>query len=307
MNVPLLAASELRVDHRGAAVLDRVSFQSRGRSLAVAGDGHGLFAALAGEARVRAGQLMLRGHDVSRREQLRSDIVGLAPLDPPLPDRLSARDYLAWGARLAGVAPSQARKLATAALSTLELDAIAGSRVDGLPVPERRALAIAQAVVTEPAVLVAAAPLAGLTGQAATYVERVFAAATRGRSWIVSLSSVRPGSPEHALAVAADDFVVFASGALVRGGKLGRMEDENSAYSLMIRGKTADFRAALESRGVALSGGPRRFFVDLPTGMTTVDLLALSIEVGAPIVELLPRLSLASPEPSMTSPPGAKS
>lgn len=307
-DAPLLAANDLRVDLGGAAVLDRVSFQSRGRSLAIVGDGHGLVASIAGQARVRSGRLLLRGRDVARRQHFGAgrpgdehgtNLVGVAPLDPPLPDRISAREYLAWGARLAGVAPSQAKKLAATTLNSLDLERLSSARLDELPVPERRALAIAQAVVTSPAVLVATAPLSGLAGQAATYVERVLGAAMRERAWIVSLSSVHAGSPEHALAAAADDLLVFASGTLVRAGKLRRMEDQSSAFSVMIRGRAAEFRAALEARGVAFSGGPRRFFVDLPAGMTTRDLFALSAEVGAPIVELLPRLMLASPESSL--------
>jgi ABC-2 type transport system ATP-binding protein len=303
----LLAASDLRVDLGGAAVLDHVSFQSRGRSIAIVGDGHGVVASITGQARVRSGQLLLHGRDVSRRAHLGADRIGVAPLDPPLPDRLSARDYLSWGARLAGIAPAQARKLAASVLGSLDLERLSSSRLDGLPVPERRALVIAQAVITSPAVLVAITPLAGLSGQAATYVERVLAAATRDRSWIVSLSSIHAGSPEHALATSADDLLVFASGALVRAGKLRRMEDETSSFSLMLRGHAAEFRAALEARGVGFSGGPRRFFVDLPPGMTTEDLLALSAEVGAPIVELLPRLMLASTDPTLASSAGARS
>jgi ABC-2 type transport system ATP-binding protein len=298
-DAPLLAATNLRVDLGGAAVLDRVSFQSRGRSIAIVGDGHGLVASIAGQARVRSGNLVLRGHDVARRQHRAAgrtptdpdgDLVGIAPLDPPLPDRITAREYLAWSARLAGIASSPANKLAASTLASLDLDRLAKSRLDELPLPERRALVIAQAVVTGPAVLVATAPLSGLSGQAATYVERVLATAARDRAWIVSLSSVHAGSPEHTVAAAADDLLVFASGSLVRAGKLRRMEDESSAFSLMIRGRTAGFRAALEARGVGLSGGPRRFFVDLPPEMTTQDLLALSVQVGAPIVELLPRI-----------------
>jgi len=65
-DTPLLAAVDLRVDIDGVAVLDRVSFRSRGRSLAIAGDAQGVFGALFGEAQVRAGTMYLRGHDVFR-------------------------------------------------------------------------------------------------------------------------------------------------------------------------------------------------------------------------------------------------
>jgi ABC-2 type transport system ATP-binding protein len=304
---PLLEASDLRVDVAGAAALDRVSFVTRGTSAAIAGDGDGLILAIAGRAKVRAGRLLLGGRDVSRREHFSAGTVGLAPLDPPLPDRFTAREYLAWSARLAGFGRAEARKLAAATLGALELDRLAGARLKGLPLQERRALVIAQAVVASPAVLVATAPLSGLSGEAATYVERVLTTATRGRSWIVSLSSVHPGSLEHALATSADELLVFASGALVRAGKLHQMEDHSRAYTLMLRGKAAEFRAALKAKGVELAGGPRRFLVDLPADMKTQELLALSTEIGAPIVELLPRIWLAEPSSaSDREPPGAK-
>jgi ABC-2 type transport system ATP-binding protein len=304
--IPLLEATDLRVDLGGAVALDRVSFRSRGASVAIAGDGQGLLLALSGLARVRSGKLFVMGRDVTLREQFGENLVGLAPLDPPLPDRLTARDYLAFSARLAGVGPSEARRLAVTTLAALDLERLSGSYLGGLPTPERRALVIAQAVVTGPNVLIATGPLSGLSGQAATYVERVLGAAARGRFWIVSLSSVHAGSPEHELGISADELLAFASGALVRAGKLQRIEDESTAYSVMLRGRTAEFRAALAARGVELSGGPRRFFLDLPPGMKTQDLLALSTEVGAPIIELVPRLSLAAPEPTRDRPPGAR-
>jgi len=304
-NTPLLAASDLRVDIDGVAVLDRVSFRSRGRSLAIAGDAQGVFGALFGEAQVRAGTMYLRGHDVFRREHIGEAIAGFAPLDPPLPDHFSARDYLSWGARLAGIETARAKKLAHAALAELDLERIGGTRLDRLALHERRALVIAQAIVTHPAVLVAAAPLSGLAGEPAAYVERVLATATQGRSWIVSLSSLHPASREHTLASGADEVFIFASGALARSGKLSHLLDQSGAYSLVLRGHTAEFRTALEARGVTLSGGPRRFFVELPAGMKTDDLLLLSTEVGAPIVELLPELPFT--EPSLETASGARS
>jgi ABC-2 type transport system ATP-binding protein len=112
---------------------------------------------------------------------------------------------------------------------------------------------------------------------------------------------LHPASLEHALAATADEVFIFSSGALARAGKLSRLLDQSGAYSLVLRGRAAEFRAALEARGVALSGGPRRFFVELPAGMKTEDLLLLSTEVGAPIVELLPELPFTEPSLELAS------
>ena len=42
-----------------------------------------------------------------------------------------------------------------------------------------------------------------------------------------------------------------------------------------------------------MTGGPQRFFVELPSGTSAQDLVALSAEVGAPLVELVPRILLS--------------
>ena len=113
--------------------------------------------------------------------------------------------------------------------------------------------------------------------------------AARNRRWIISVSNLHAGSPEHALAAIADDVLLFASGNLVRRGKLRQLEDGTVGYTLTLRDKIAQFGAALSARGITLSGGPQRFFVELPPSTKTHDLLALSVELGAPIVELVPR------------------
>ncbi len=121
----------------------------------------------------------------------------------------------------------------------------------------------------------------------------VFRAATEGRKWIVSLSTLYAGSEEHVLAAQADDLLVFASSKLVRQGKLQKIEDGTIGYSLMLRSRAAEFREALRARGIEMTGGPQRFFVELPSGTSAEDLVALSAEVGAPLVELVPRILLS--------------
>jgi ABC-2 type transport system ATP-binding protein len=293
---PLLDARDLRVDVGGSVAVERTTFTSRGRSAVLLGDGYGLLAAIAGEGQIRAGTLALLGWDVASEEHRRDPRwVGLAPLDPALPPRFTGHEYLSWAARLGGASRREARLLADRALADLDLGDLERSPLEKLDKPARRALVIAQAVVGDPRVLVASAPLAGLSGSDATYVAAVFSAACRPRRWIATVSTLYAGSPEHALASGADDLLVFASGRLVRSGSLRQVAPGTIGYTITLRGEIEPFRRALEERGLQLSGGPRRWFIDLPRQVSTGDLLALSVQTGAIVVELYPRVHLGEP------------
>jgi ABC-type multidrug transport system ATPase subunit len=289
-DAPLVAAHDLRIDVGGAIAIERATFASRGGSVALLGDEHGILAAIAGDADIRAGTLSILGTEVGDGAHLGSNLVGMAALDPPLPPRWTAREYLVWGSRLGGADRSTAERDAAAALTEFGLESAAAQKVESLSLIERRVLVLAQAVAARPAVLVASGPLSGLSGREAAYVASAWATASRGRRWIVSLSNLYVGSAESTLAQSADDLLLFASGRLVRQGKLDRLESGAVGYTITVRGKVDELRAALRARGVDLAGGPQRFFLELPRDMKAQDLLAISLEIGAPIVELVPRI-----------------
>jgi ABC-type Na+ transport system ATPase subunit NatA len=287
----LLAARDLRIDVGGAVAIERATFETTGRSAVVAGDAGGLLAAVQGTASVQAGTLSILGMDVAdddRRGRLRR--IGLAPFEPPMPERYLAVELLVASARLSGLGAGEARRSAERVLRDVGLDALGGHRVSGLGRPYRRGLVLAQAAVASPDVLIASAPLAGLSGSEAEYVTHAFHAVVRDRAWIATVSSLAAGSPEHALCAAADEILVFASGRLVRQTSLRSLEKSATLYSLTIRGNVAAFREALRQRGVELVGGPQRFAVELPTTITPNDLLALSEQVEAPVLELRPQM-----------------
>jgi ABC-type multidrug transport system ATPase subunit len=296
-DAPLLAAENLRIDVGDAIAIERASFASRGNSVALLGDEHGVLSALAGSAKIRAGNLAVLGIDVAGGAHLASNRVAIAALDPPLPPRWTALEYLTWGARLAGADRTTAARDARAVLGEFGLEGSGSQIVESLPLIERRVLVLAQAVIAKPEVLVATAPLSGLGGREAAYVAAAWAQASRGRKWIVSVSNLHLGSAESTLAQSADDLLLFASGSLVRQGKLDRLANGAVGYTVTVRSRATELRAALLSRGVELTGGPSRFFVELPQEMKAQDLLALSADVGAPIVELVPRIPLGEGRP----------
>jgi len=292
--VSLITAEDLRVDVAGAPAIEKATFDLSGDSAVVAGDGYALLAAVAGQADVRAGTLRVLGQPPAG-VRARGD-VGLAPLDPPIPPTWTGGDYLAWSARLHAGYAGDARRCALGLLRDLDIRYLEGAKIAGLALHERRALVLAHAVVGKPDLVVASAPLSGLWEEPAKYVAQVLQAATRGRRWIASVASLHAGSPEHALAARADEVLVFSSGRLVHRGNLSQLEAGSVGYTVTVRGRVAELRAALLERGIELSGGPVRFWVDLPRRVSPSDLLAISLEAGAPIVELCPRAILGRPD-----------
>lgn len=301
---PLLEADEVRVAVDDVVVLDRLSFVTRGERVLVLGEGAPLLAAImgttlgarglrpvapaaaTGECRVVAGRLRCAGLDVGRGEH--AVTVGAAPLDPPLPPRFTALEYVTWSARLTGVPASAARALATAALAKVGLEPARDTSIARLPLAARRGLVLAHAIVANPAVLVADAPLEGLEPAAAALVARALAAATNGRGTILGVSRLDPASPAGALAAEATDVLVLSGGQLVLHASGAELGAAARLFALTVRTNAEPLRSELAARGIDLRGGPERFSASLPEGAGASEILAAAAAARAAVVEVRP-------------------
>lgn len=320
LTLPLLLAEEARVAVDGVVVIDRLSLLTTGDHVLFAGDPSALFAALSGvplssrrgarpaltgkaarsamasfdeldeelpgEAYVVAGALHLAGRNVA--EGAHVSLMGAAPLDPPLPPRWSAEEYVAWGARLAGARRGVAVDLAAQALARTGLLPARKRLTSALSQAERRALVLAQAIVTAPEVLIAEAPLSGLEGAAATFVLDALVQATEGRRAVFSVTRIDPSSPEGRLARASSHVVVLAGGEIALEGTPSELFSGVRVYSLTVPRNAEPLRAELASRGIPFRGGPHRFSVELPASSTTRDIVAAAHAARAAIVEMVP-------------------
>jgi ABC-2 type transport system ATP-binding protein len=320
LTLPLLLAEETRIAVDGVVVVDRLSLLTTGDHVLFAGDPSALFAALSGvplssrrgarpvltgkaaraanahlddldeelpgEAYVVAGALHLAGRNVA--EGAHVAIMGAAPLDPPLPPGWTAEEYVAWGARLAGARRGVAVDLAAQALARTGLLPARKRLTSVLSQAERRALVLAQAIVTAPEVLIAESPLAGLEGAAATFVLDALVQATEGRRAVFSVTRIDPSSPEGRLARASSHVVVLAGGDIALEGTPSELFSGVRVYSITVHKNAEQLRAELASRGIPLRGGPHRFSIELPVGGTTRDIIAAAHTARAAIVEMVP-------------------
>lgn len=297
----LLFAEDARIAVDGVTAIDRLTLGTRGDHVVLAGDPRSLLAALTGvpladpagdpdgppgEAIVAAGTLLFAGKSVA--DGAHRALMGAAPRDPPLPPGFTVEEHVGWSARLAGASPRVARDLAAAALARVGLAAIARRKLDALGWPERRALALAQAVVMGPEVIVAEAPLAGLEGQAAAFVMGALRAAAEGRRALVSVARLDAGSFEGALARSADHLIVLAGGEVAIEGPPGEIFAAAKVVSLVVESNVELLRAELAARGIDLRGGPSRFSARLPAGATHRQILVAAAAVRAAVVEMVP-------------------
>jgi ABC-2 type transport system ATP-binding protein len=302
---PLLAATHARIAVDDVIAIEDLSLVTHGDRVLFVGDAAVLFAALsgvpllaaapdpgagemplAGEARVVSGEMRLAGLDVAAQAHLA--IAGFAPLDPPVPKSMTALAYVTWAARLAGVRPGAAGDMAASALGRVGLGTLAGRPAAGLGLPERRALQLAKAMVHEPQVIVAEAPLDRLDGAGASFVLGALSSATEGRRALLSARGVEPGSASGALARGASHLVLLGEGGAVVEGSPAEIVAGARVYRLTVASNADALREALATRGLTLGAGPLHFTVALPEGTTTRPLLEAASEARAAVVELVP-------------------
>lgn len=301
--VSVLQAENARIAVDDVVAMEKLTVHTRGDRVLCAGDTEVLFAALTGvplrsrshafaeddmpgEASVVSGALFIDGHDVGKREHF--DIVGAAPVDVPLPQKMTVLDYVIWSARLAGETPRHARDLAMAALERVGLAGATKRDVSTLDVPGRRVLALAHASCADPHVIIVESPLGGLESGAAAFVMNAIARVTEGRKAIFSVRKMEPGTPEGNLALGATDVLVFASGALVLEATPKELFASVRVYGVTIRKNGGAFRDELEARGLTVKGGPLRLSVTLSGEATTKEIMAAASKARAPVVELFP-------------------
>ena len=287
-------------DGRTLLGLDRLTLE-RGDFLCVAGpSGAGkstLLFALAGLAERASGRVLWDDTDVlaampSARARLRRERIGFVFQDFLLFDELGARANAALGgAWLASGARRAVETRAAELLVRLGLDPDDPRPVEGFSGGERQRVAVARALATDPAVVLADEPTASLDRAAAdalvaTLVELVAGA---GRTLIVV-------SHDPALRDAADRVVEFRDGAARGGGREnvggGAREDLRGGPRKNVRGGCARRRTRRRTVNDAFDA----WWFDLSAGAQDLLVLAAWLAPTAlAFAALLARYRVVSP------------
>lgn len=123
---------------------------------------------LANQLRPDHGTLRIAGIDAHRHPARARARVGYLPQRPPLPDELTVAQAIAYAARLFGVGPDRRAAACATMVARLDLDDLRDRLTGNLSEGQRQRVALAVALVHDPAVLLLDEPTASLDpGQAA--------------------------------------------------------------------------------------------------------------------------------------------
>ncbi|MFC5279484.1 ABC transporter ATP-binding protein [Halorubrum rubrum] len=232
---PLAELSDVARTYGGVAVLEEVSLAVRPGVTAVIGpNGSGkstLLGVLAGAVEPTDGRARYAGPDVDRP-------IGYLPQRVPFREEFSARETLAFYARLAGGDPDEA-------LERVGLSDAAHRRVGALSGGMRRLLGIAQATVGDPPLVVLDEPTSGLDPGMRRRAFRTAADASGADTAVVVSSHDLDLADEH-----ADRVVVLDRGHVAAAGPRERLCTEHGVDDV-----AGLYRAVVAGAGVGRVSG----------------------------------------------------
>ena len=126
---------------------------------------------VAGLVRADFGSVRILGHDVAENPRAAKSVLAFLPDDPLLYGKLKPLEYLEFVAGLWAIDAASAEARATQLLATLELDDKTEQRIETFSRGMRQKLALAGALIHDPAVMILDEPLTGLDAAAARQVK----------------------------------------------------------------------------------------------------------------------------------------
>lgn len=282
---PLLRVEDLRVDVDGVPACDGLTMQTRADHVLVLGAPRVVFEATCALRPVMRGLLRVRGE--APEAAVRGRVIVGAPLDPPLPPKWTALEYVTWSARLAGHSSADARRLAADAVARVKLGALAGGAIERMAVHARRGVVLAAALATGATAIALEDPLAGLPEETARSWARMIVEALEGSSWIVFGARLSLTSP---LAMRAEEALMVSSSRLDAQGPPAEIAAADRRFVARIHcaGPLDALGARLSERGATMAVQGAQVLLDLGASMTTADLLGLCAELEATVVEMVP-------------------
>ena len=170
---------------------------------------------VAGLLRADAGRVTVLGHDVATDGIAARRVLAFLPDDPLVYGKLDAIEYLAFVAGLWSLDPALAAARAEELLRWLELWPQARQRAEGYSRGMRQKLALAGALIHDPAVLILDEPLTGLDAAAARQVKDLLLERVRTGTTVILTT--------HILEMAerlAERISIIQSGRIVAQGSL---------------------------------------------------------------------------------------
>ena len=214
MTAPLFRCRGARIEVKGQVLLDELDIDVDGARVVLIGNFEPLFRLWSREATLTRGSVEVLG--ASAHAALRDNRLGIARVDAPYVRSSKAIESLRDSARLTGLGKREATRRAEVTLEDLGLGTLGRQRLGALDDADRRALAIARAVLGAPPAIAIERPFEALPDERALAVETALAKAAAGRQLLLNLAAPARSGPEARALEAASGVATLRSGVIVR-------------------------------------------------------------------------------------------
>lgn len=185
------------------------------------------FGIAAGLIQADGGEVDIMGRGPLRPEQ-HAGTLTMLPQDSELSPHVSLRQLLIHYARLQGLTPGEAKKAVDARLDEVALVDRAGSRIRQLSHGMRRRVAIAQALLGKPDVMLLDEPTSGLDPELVVRMREVFASHRGKRTLVVSSHNLLE------LEALCDHVIFIDRGRCTRSGTMAEVTEQGLVMRFLV-------------------------------------------------------------------------
>jgi ABC-type multidrug transport system ATPase subunit len=241
------------------------------------------FGVVGGLIQADEGEVDVMGHGPVRPAR-HPGLMTMLPQDCELIPHVSVLPYLVYLAELQGMSPAEAKKSAEARLDEVALRDRAGSRIRELSHGMRRRIAVAQALLGDPQLVLLDEPTSGLDPELVIRMRELFAAQRGKRTLMISSHNLRE------LEAVCDHVAFIQRGRCVRSGTIEEVTQRGTLMRYLVE-RSFDL-AALEKAlsELAFRGEGHELVVSAPAGWTPAKVNAAVVprllETDAGLLEI---------------------
>jgi ABC-2 type transport system ATP-binding protein len=248
-----------------------------------------IFRVLTGYLMPTAGSVSVAGHDVFRDSIALRRQVGYVHENAPLYDHMRVAESLRFTAQIKGVKPRQVENAVASAIDRLKLHKVVDLLTTKLSRGYRQRVAIAQALLNDPKILVLDEPTSGLDPSQVVGI-RDLILSLAGHHTVLIASHVLSEIEQIATRV-----MILLDGVLLTQDALS-VQNATRDLSVRVRGAAGDFRAVVSQvagvqavTALSESGGVSHYIVKIaPRPQLTEELAAAIVGHGFALSELAP-------------------